>query len=139
MAKTPVRDVVIWAKHIHGDGELLATLEALRGGETIDLIVDGVRGVWRKMSDGKDGRRTRGIRPIGAAQTVWKQLYASRRGEVVDVELDQTGRDSGLVIYPPLGRTEEERSAALKRFLASGRLGHGSEGRTITRDEMHEW
>jgi len=138
MAKTPVRDVVIWAKHIHGDGELLATLEALHGGETIDLVVDGVRGVWSKMADGKDGRRTRGIRPVGAAQTVWKELYASRRGDVVDVELAGDERDAGMVIYPPLGRTEEERSAALERFLASGRLGHDSGGRTMTRDEMHE-
>jgi hypothetical protein len=135
MAKTPVRDVVIWAKHIHGDGELLASLEALRGGDTIDLIVDGVRGVWRKMADGKDGRRTPGIRPIGAAQTFWKDLYASRRGDVVDVELAERG---GMVIYPPLGRTEEEREAALQRFLSFCREGHSSDGRTMTRDEMHE-
>ena len=138
MAKTPVRDVVIWAKHVHGDGELLTALTALRGGETIDLLVDGVRGVWRKMADGRDGRSTNGIRPVGSAQTFWKELYASRRGDVVEVELAQPGAKDAPVIYPALGRTQEERMAALERFLAFGRMGYGSEGRTMTRDEMHE-
>ncbi len=138
MAKTPVSDGVIWAKHIHGDNKLLSHLAALRGGETIELLVDGVRGVWRKMSDGKDGRPTSGLRPIGTTQTFWKNLYAARRGEVVDVELADAGAAPGPVLYPALAVTEEERTAALERFLAFGRMGYSSEGRTMTRDEMHE-
>jgi hypothetical protein len=137
MAKTPIRDVVIWAKHIHGDGELLANLEALQGGETIDLIVDGVRGVWRKMADGKDGRSTSGIRPVGAAQTFWKELYASRRGDVVDVELAPRAPAIRSILQPPPG-TEEQQLAALEKFFEFCREDRSSDGRTVTRDEMHE-
>lgn len=141
MAKTPVSDVVIWAKHIHGDSEMLARLNALRGGETIELLIDGVPGVWRKMSDGKDGRPTSGLRPIGAAQTFWKDLYAARRGEVVELqlapdELFQITPNPSIIEESPA--TMEERMAALERFLSLGRMGYSSEGRTMTRDEMHE-
>lgn len=135
MAKTPVKDVVIWSKHIHGE-DLVARLAALRGGETIELSVDGFRGVWRKMSDGKDGRATPGIRPIGAAQTFWKELYASRRGAVVDLNVVDEASKSGGLIYP--AGNMDERKAALDRFLALAGQGYRSDGRTLTRDEMHE-
>ena len=139
MAKTPVRDPVIWARHIHGEDDVWGRLVALRGGETIDLVVDGVRGTWRKMSDGKDGRRTNGIRPIGAAQAFWKELYDSRRGELVELELAEPAAKANPVIYPALGRTPEERQSALERLLSFNIDGrYSSEGRTMTRDEMHE-
>ena len=137
MAKTPVRDVVIWSKHIHGDGELLASLEALQGGETVDLIVEGVRGVWRKMADGKDGRSTSGIRPVGAAQAFWKELYESRRGDVVEVELAPQAPVTRSILQPPPG-TAEQQLVALEKFFDFCREGRNSEGRTVTRDEMHE-
>jgi hypothetical protein len=62
MARTAVRDVVIWVKHIHGEDVSRRVLD-LQGGETLDLVVDGIRGAWRKMDDGRDGRPTMGIRP----------------------------------------------------------------------------
>ena len=135
MAKTPVKDVVIWAKHIHGEDELVARLNALRGGETIELRIDGFRGTWRKMADGRDGRSTPGIRPIGAAQTFWKELYASRRGDVVDVESEQFGPPP--VIHHPPG-VREDQDAAWERLRALMNAGYRSEGRTMTRDEMNE-
>ena len=57
MATTTVSDYVIWAKHIHGDPELVARIHALWAGQTIELEVDGLRGTWRKMDDGADGRQ----------------------------------------------------------------------------------
>jgi hypothetical protein len=140
MAKTAVRDVVIWAKHVHG-GDVAERLAALPGGETIEVIVDGFRGTWRKMADGRDGRATPGIRPVGAAQTFWKELYAARRGAVVDVQIvsgDATSRHAAPLIYPASAGADCDREAALRRFLSLGGQGYRSEGRTMTRDEMHE-
>ena len=135
MAKTPVRDVVIWAKHIHGGDDLVARLNALRGGEIIELRIDGFDGIWRKMADGRDGRSTPGIRPVGAAQAFWKELYASRRGDVVDVETSQ--RSLAPIIHHPPG-AHEDQDAAWERLKALMNAGYRSEGRTMTRDEMNE-
>ena len=141
MARTTISDFVIWAKQIHDDEDLGQRIAALNAGQTIDLIVDGVRGVWRKMDDGKDGRPTRGVRPLGQAQVFWRALYESRRGDVVTVELpvDET-RPAGerAMVFPPMARTEEERRAALQALLDAGRQGWRSDGRRMTRDEMHE-
>lgn len=147
MASTTVSDYVIWAKHIHDDPELAQRVLAMWAGETIQLEVDGVRGTWRKMDDGADGRPTPGIRPIGAAQEVWRYLYKRRRGEVVTimpVEASGGVSDSAeemtrpRLLFPRLAKTEEERQAALERLLNGWRLGFSSDGRTMTRDEMHE-
>lgn len=136
-AETTVRDVVIWTKHLHGDPSLTRKLAQLRGGEQIELLVDGVRGFWRKMNDGKDGRPTNGLRPVGRMQQFWQELYVSRRGEPVRIELPDDG-DAGArgVIFPPLARTREEREAALHALLTAE--GRPSDGRTLTRDEMNE-
>jgi hypothetical protein len=42
------------------------------------------------------------------------------------------------LIFPPLGKTQEERDAALAALLDGWRQGYSSEGRTMTREEMHE-
>jgi hypothetical protein len=141
VARTTISDFVIWAKQIHDDENIGKRIAALHAGQTIDLVVDGVRGVWRKMDDGKDGRPTRGVRPLGRARVFWRTLYESRRGDVVTVELpvDETRAPQELaIVFPPLAQTEEERHAALQALLEAGRQGWRSKGRRMTRDEMHE-
>lgn len=139
MAYTLVKDVVIWTKHVHG-GDLAARLEALPGDETITLVVDGVAGAWCKMRDGKDGRPTPGIRPVGRAQTFWAQLFESRRGDSVSIDLAQAAdgfaEDARPMIYPPRARTDAERDAALHALLNVH--GRASDGRKLDRDEMHQ-
>jgi hypothetical protein len=135
MAQTVIRDVVIWAKHIHG-GDVADRVMALRGGETIELIVDGVKGTWRKMDDGRDGRPTSGVRPIGRMQDFWRELYAKRRGDVVPLEAAET--KAAPVIYPALGKTPEERKAALEALIGLADEGYRSNGLVITRDDMHD-
>ncbi len=136
MAHTAVKDVVIWAKHIYG-GDVAEQVTALRGGETIELVVDGVKGVWLKMSDGRDGRPTSGIRPIGRMQDFWRDLYAKRRGDLVPVELAAAVPTVPL-IYPALGKTKEERRAALEALISTGLKGYSSNGMIISRDDMHD-
>jgi len=148
MATTTVSDYVIWAKHIHDDVELQARIHDMWAGQTIQLEVDGVRGTWRKMDDGSDGRPTPGIRPIGAAQEVWRYLFKRRRGEVVTVRVIEP--DSGVseaseaerrarLLFPPLGKTEAERKAALEAFLTLAReSGLRSDGPYGPRDELYD-
>jgi hypothetical protein len=147
MAITTVSDYVIWTKHIHGDPELVARIHALWAGLTIELDVDGVRGIWRKMDDGSDGRETPGIRPLGAAQIAWRSLYRERRGETVTIaEVETHGGVAETakaapekpLISPPMAKTEEERQAALQALLDAWKQGYRSEGPRMTRDEMHE-
>jgi hypothetical protein len=148
MASTTVSDYVIWAKHIHDDPELVQRVLAMWAGETIQLEVDGVRGTWRKMDDGADGRATPGIRPVGAAQEVWRYLFKRRRGDVVSlIVLDEqhgVAEESladrrARLLFPPLGKTEAERAAALDAFLAIGREGRWrSEGPYGPREELYD-
>ena len=147
MATTTISDYVIWAKHIHDDPELVERIRCMWAGQTIRLEVDGVGGVWRRMDDGKDGRATLGVRPLGAAQEVWRELYRRRRGETVSLKAAAEGAGveegvdiarRGALIFAPLGRTEDERAAALAALLDIGYQAYGSEGRTMTREEMHE-
>jgi hypothetical protein len=145
MATTTVSDYVIWIKHIHDDPVLAARISAMRAGDTIDLEVDGAAGTWRKMDDGKDGRATPGLRPIGVAQTAWSNLFKTRRGQVVRIEAKASvpGVSEGLTApyraaLTSLLRSDAEREAALAALLDGGRQGCRSEGRTLSRDEMHE-
>lgn len=139
-AHTEVRDYVIWSKHLHGDLRLPARIEALEAGETIELEVDGVAGTWRKMDQGKDGRPTPGIRPLGSAQAFWRDLYRSRRGAVVSVSLmaERDGVRRASVLFPALGRTAEEREASLEALLAMQGQGWRSDGSGFDRDEAHD-
>jgi len=147
MATTTVSDYVIWAKHIHDDQELVERIHSMWAGQTIRLEVDGVGGTWRRMDDGKDGRATLGVRPLGAAQEVWHGLFKARRGATVSLKVveETPGMEEapeiarrGALIFAPLGRTAEEREAALAALLDGGRQGYSSDGRAMSRDEMHE-
>jgi hypothetical protein len=147
LATTTISDYVIWTKHIHGDVELVNRILSLWAGETLELEVDGVRGVWRKMDDGSDGRSTPGIRPIGSAQVVWRSLFKRRRGEVVTIQAIE--RQDGVsdasdaerrppLIFPRLAKTEAERKAALEQLLNGWKLGYRSEGPYGPRDELYD-
>ena len=147
MASTTVSDYVIWAKHIHDDPELAQRVLSMWAGETIQLEVDGVRGTWRKMDDGADGRPTPGIRPVGAAQEVWRYLYRRRRGEVVSLRVVETrpgvseaseAERRERLLFPPLGKTQEERDAALQELLNFDKLGYRSDGPYGPRDELYD-
>jgi len=135
-ARTEIRDYVIWSKHLHGDLRLPARIEALDAGETIELEVDGVRGTWRKMDQGRDGRPTPGIRPLGSAQAFWRELYKSRRGAVVSVSLADV--ETPPTRFAALGKTRDDRQAALEALLAMQGQGWRSDGSGFDRDEAHQ-
>lgn len=136
MTHTTVSDVVIWAKHLGGAPR--ERVLALRPGELLTLRVNGVPGPWRKMDDGRDGRPTPGIRPMGPAAELWRKLYRERRGEVVAVEIADVSDSRSIAICPPTARTEAERQAAIESFLSLAGQGWRSEGPYGSRDELYD-
>lgn len=143
MAHTVVRDVVIWTRHIHG-GDVAQRLGALPGDAEVTLVVDGVSGRWCKMRNGRDGRPTFGLRPVGRAQAFWRTLFETRRGDSVSLDVEE-GRefapgsnrgDSGGLVR--VSRTEAEREAALAEILEAAAKGWSSDGRRIRRDELYD-
>jgi hypothetical protein len=148
MSTTTASDYVIWIKHIHGNARLAAAIAGMAPGDTITLRVDGHEGVWRKMEDGKDGRPTSGIRPVGPAQDHWRQLFRTARGKVVHIEPVDGAAGGGVAGAPEpyvaraaaarFVRTDAERQAALAALLEGASRGWRSDGAALTRDEMHE-
>ncbi len=144
MAHAEVRDYALWTKHIHGDDALKARLEALEPEQTIALRIQGEVGLWRKMSAYRtSGNPTPGLSPIGPMQARWGEMYRqfkSQGGGLVEIEL--AGNDAGANQSPPASRWEEasnaEREAAWEAFKALRQAGWSSQGRTVTRDELHE-
>lgn len=106
------------------------------------MVVDGVRGQWCKMRDGKDGRSTPGLRPVGRAQSFWQSLFESRRGDSVSIELGEDGdtsNDSAIDAGSnKIVRSLAERETAIAAILEGPSLGWTSDGRTITRDELYD-
>ena len=116
-ATVEVRDHALWTKHIRGDDALKARLNALSEQSQIDLEVDAVHGTWQKMDDGKDGRPTTGMRPVGPAKSHWYTLLRNRRGSVVTIALASA--------MPTAGTSRDERNfeavwAQIQRKIAPG-------------------
>ncbi len=85
MSLVEVRDHSLWAKHIHGNDPLKTEITELSAGCLIELEIDGFRGTWEKMADGKDGRPTPGIKPLGLARKRWHELQ-DQRGALVPIQ-----------------------------------------------------
>ena len=81
-----VRDYALWPKHVHGDEALRERLLALAEEELVELEVDGVRGTWKRMAQGKNRSPTPGLKALGTARGHWHELFRKRRGELVAIE-----------------------------------------------------
>jgi hypothetical protein len=75
----------LWAGHIHGDKELRDAILGLDAGAVIKLKIDGRVGSFVKMDNGWKGMPTDGVRPVGATKSWWAELYAEKRGELVEI------------------------------------------------------
>jgi hypothetical protein len=84
MAYLQIRDDAIWIKQIDGDEGLRKRILAMPQGNVIELEVDGVPGQWEKMRDGRDGRTTHGLKPIGPMREIWRKMQTNR-GSVVPI------------------------------------------------------
>ncbi len=82
MATVRINDDAVWVKSVEGSPELQTRIKSLKAGEVLDLEVDGIVGKWERMRDGRDGRPTFGIRPIGEMRQVWARLRKASRTTV---------------------------------------------------------
>lgn len=80
-----IRDDVLWLKQLKDAPDLFEAASRLPAGEVLTLRVDGIVGKWARMRQGRDGRPTKGLKPIGAMAEVWARLQR-RRGELVTLE-----------------------------------------------------
>jgi hypothetical protein len=85
MSEIQITDNSIWTKQIANDEALRKRLIAMSQGHLVELEIDGFRGLWRKMLDGRDGRRTDGLKPFDDKTSVWWQAQQSRRGATVSI------------------------------------------------------
>ena len=85
MSIVEIRDYALWAKHIYGNEDLKNEILEMEAGDIIELKVDGKKGMWSKMSDGKDGRPTPGMKAIGEARAHWHSLQ-DKRGKLVSIK-----------------------------------------------------
>lgn len=88
-AKVQVTDWSLWIKHISGDRALSQQLADLHEGQTVTLLIGGHEGVWVKKANGKDGRPTQGLKPLGAMKDIWFDWFRSDRGALIDIVMVQ--------------------------------------------------
>ena len=79
-------DDVIWLKNVFADSNTLALLRQIPASTRLKLDIEGYRGDWERMADGKDGRPTLGLRPIGKTLDFWKSMK-SRRGDHLEFKI----------------------------------------------------
>ncbi len=85
MSAILIADNCIWTKHIADDLALANRLIAMSQGRLVELELDGTRGLWRKILDGADGRRTDGLKPGDEETSVWWLAQQSRRGATISI------------------------------------------------------
>lgn len=132
MAQVEVRDRTIWTKHVHGDADLVRSLENLPEGQPVTLSVGGKVGTWVKMRDQPGGKPTPGLKPVGEVQAHWKHLFENRRGAVVEIAMAANDHTEWA------SASDVEREAAWRAFKALSQAGWRSQVSEGDRDELHE-
>jgi hypothetical protein len=143
-AQVKVNDNSLWTKHIHGDSALREKLETLPQGGRVSIRVNGKSQVFEKMKNGPPGP-TPGLKPVDGTKGAWGALYRERRGELVEIALDEGASPPPEVASAPApaGWSEAsgaEREAAWEAFKALTKAGWRSDsakGAKQDRDELH--
>jgi hypothetical protein len=116
MATVLNNDDAIWLKHVKADANALALLRQVPAGTALRLEIEGVAGDWVRMADGRDGRPTLGLKPVGKTLTFWKSMK-SRRGEYLEFKIVNP-RDSYLAdVQKTLSEWESDEDEAAFRDL----------------------
>jgi hypothetical protein len=143
-AQVKVNDNSLWIKHIHGDSALREKLETLAQGDRVAVRVDGKSQVFEKMRNGPPGP-TPGLKPVDGTKGAWGTLYRERRGELVEIALDDGGSSPPEMASPPAPAgwreaSDAEREVAWQAFKALTKAGWRSDsakGDKLDRDELH--
>lgn len=111
MATLLNNDDAIWLKHVTADAKALALLHQVPAGTALKLEVEGFVGDWVRMADGKDGRPTMGLRPVGKTLVFWKSMK-SRRGEYLEFKIIDPNDAYLLDIQKTLNEWESDEDEA---------------------------
>ncbi len=79
-------DDAIWLKNVNADPQTKALLSQLAAGTRLKIEIEGVKGDWERMANGRDGRPTYGLKPVGETLLYWKTMK-SRRGELLNFRI----------------------------------------------------
>ena len=71
-------DDMIWLRHVSADPDTIEMLHQIPGDTRLRLEIEGVRGDWARARDGKDGRPTFALRPVGKTADFWKTMKPRR-------------------------------------------------------------
>lgn len=91
-AEIEISDHAIWFKHARGT-DLQEPLESLAPESEIELEADGVKGRWKRLKTGTDGREVHAIRPIGPMKGIWNNWFKTRRGERIYLRVVEPADD----------------------------------------------
>jgi hypothetical protein len=86
MASFLNNDDNIWLKHISADPKTMAMLQQIPAGSKLNLEIEGVMGEWARTNNGRDGRPTYALKPVGKTIAYWKTMKA-RRGEYLELKV----------------------------------------------------
>lgn len=87
MSFVEILDHALWVEHIHGNQALQERIRALQVGELIELKVNGVRGMWQRISKCQNAQEIPGIEALGEARSKWHELRSERQGGITTVEV----------------------------------------------------
>lgn len=86
MSFVQILDHALWVEHIHGNKTLQARISEMQEGELIELKVNGVRGMWQRITD-RSPAAMPGVKAMGEAESMWHQLRSERQGGITTVEI----------------------------------------------------
>ena len=58
----------------------------MQDGELIELNINGVRGMWERISGPRSTHATPGIKALGEARSKWHKLRSERQGGIASIE-----------------------------------------------------
>ena len=85
MSFAEVRDYALWQDQLYGNEPLQEKIATMQDGEQIELEVEGVRGIWCRITGIKNGRPRVGVKPSGDAMRQWLALRDEKYAGIASV------------------------------------------------------
>jgi hypothetical protein len=74
MGTVRITDVMIWAKQIEGDDELVALINCMEPHLLIELEINGFKGFWQKTNQNPEHQTGHALKPRDCVKQYWKIL-----------------------------------------------------------------
>ena len=122
---------------IGGDDDLVTALMALEDGQTRELIVDNVRGWWKRAGGWSTDHAF--MAPTERVREAYPADMRFSGRAIVRVPEDAMDADAFFKALPPYGKSSPAtRLEAARKLLAIAKMGWRSQGRFGARDELYD-